>query len=509
MERPAVRALGAIPPGSPLASLRQLTGLAQARLPESGAGHPGMVKPVFVVCGARSGSTLLRFVLDAHPDLACPPETLLPGLCAQMSSVGSLLAGTPLSGPKADQDVPDTVLADIRQAVGSLVGPYLQRRGKQRYCDKSLGTAQHASLLARVWPDAKFICVYRHPMDVIASGIEACPWGLNGYGFDSYIAGNPGNAVLALARFWSDTATAILSVEERFPIRCQRVRYEDFVADPENVADQIFRFLGVAPVPGITQGCFTPDRERQGPADYKIWHTSRVSTDSVGRGWSIPAGMISQPVKTTINNLVAKLGYIPVDDAWGAAANSPDPRAVTADGDPISGSAAAPELDDQQAVDISATCELVGARLQAGLFRLGEDFARRWGARSSESFLITATPPGNPGSTAGWRVDLATRSLSLTGAEAGDVSWQVTGPAGTWEQILAGNANLNVALRRRELRYADTGQSGNVTVARISMLADLLAITTWQQAAQPAASVGQPPPRRQLPNYVPLGVVPS
>src|SRR6516162_5977967 len=33
--------------------------------------------PVFVLCNGRSGPTLLRFVLDAHPDLACPPETNL------------------------------------------------------------------------------------------------------------------------------------------------------------------------------------------------------------------------------------------------------------------------------------------------------------------------------------------------------------------------------------------------------------------------------------------------
>jgi len=38
--------------------------------------------PVFVLCNGRSGSTLLRFLLDAHPDLACPPETNLPSLCA-------------------------------------------------------------------------------------------------------------------------------------------------------------------------------------------------------------------------------------------------------------------------------------------------------------------------------------------------------------------------------------------------------------------------------------------
>jgi hypothetical protein len=486
---------------NPLASLRQLTGLVQTRLPEPAAGSPGVVKPVFVMCGARSGSTLLRFVLDAHPELACPPETLLPGLCGQMSSVGSLLAGKPLSGPNSAQEVPDAVLEEIRQAVGLMVGPYLRRRGKSRYCDKSLGTAQQAPLLTRVWPDAKFICVYRHPMDVIASGIEACPWGLNGYGFDPYIAGNPGNAVMALARFWSDTASGILSVEERFPDRCHRIRYEDFVADPEGVADGIFRFLGVASVPGITKGCFTQDRERHGPADYKIWHTSGVSTDSVGRGWSIPAGMIGAQVKTTINNLVTKLGYIPVDDAWGAAADAPDPRAVAADGSPVNSPATAAETDAWQGADVSAACELVGRRLQAGLFRISDDFVRRWGAHSSESFLITVTPPGNSGPTTGWRVDLATRGLSVTGAGTEGVSWQITGPAGTWEQILTGKANLNVALRRRELRYADTGQGGNVTVARIAMLSDLLGITTWEQTVQQDAPAGQ------LANHAQLAMV--
>lgn len=65
-----------------------------------------------------------------------------------------------------------------------MVGSYLRRRGKGRYCDKSIGTARYAELLARAYPGSPFICVYRNPMDVIASGAEACPWGLNGYGFD-------------------------------------------------------------------------------------------------------------------------------------------------------------------------------------------------------------------------------------------------------------------------------------------------------------------------------------
>ena len=54
---------------------------------------------------------------------------------------------------------------------------YLLARGKKRWCDKSLDTFQFADILAQVYPDAKFIVLTRHCMDVIASGVEICPWG--------------------------------------------------------------------------------------------------------------------------------------------------------------------------------------------------------------------------------------------------------------------------------------------------------------------------------------------
>src|SRR5215472_16946121 len=207
--------------------------------------------PVFVLCNGRSGSTLLRFLLDAHPDLACPPETNLPGLCVQLATVWSLIEGAPLSANRGDEPpiIPDAAIAGIRATLDRMVGSYLERRGKKRYCDKSLGTARFAELLLRVYPDARFLCLYRHPMDVIASGVEACPWGLNGYGFYPYIATTPGNAVWALARFWVDSVSATLAAEEKFPASCHRVRYEDLVADPEATAGGIFEFLGVPPDP--------------------------------------------------------------------------------------------------------------------------------------------------------------------------------------------------------------------------------------------------------------------
>jgi Sulfotransferase family len=179
--------------------MQEALALAGAGLSSAGC---SLDDPVFVLCNGRSGSTLLRFLLDAHPELACPPETNVPALCAQLATVWSLIQGAPLSANRGDEPpvIPDAAIAGVRATMDSMVGPYLQRRGKKRYCDKSLGTAPFAELLLRVYPAARFVCLYRHPMDVIASGMEACPFGLSGYGFDPYIASTPGNAVLALAR---------------------------------------------------------------------------------------------------------------------------------------------------------------------------------------------------------------------------------------------------------------------------------------------------------------------
>jgi hypothetical protein len=448
-------------------------------------------RPVFVLCAARSGSTLTRFLLDAHPDLACPPETDLPALCDQLAKTWALLAGEPLLASRDGKppEIPDAAVGGIRHTVGAMIGQYLVRRGKTRYCDKSLYAARHADLLVRVFPDARFICLYRHPMDVIASGIEACPWGLRGFGFDPYAANTPGNSVLALAKFWADHATTILGIEDRFPDRCHRVRYEDLVTDPGVVADGIFDFLGVRRIPGIQEACFAPERERLGPADYKIWNTTKITAASMGRGWSLPANRIDQPVLTTVNELADRLGYLRIDQTWGASSTPPDPRADVG-AKPAAGS---PETG-RRTMEMPRVFVLLGELLQTGLFRLSDRFARRWGDRAAETFLVVGTGPGDAGGCVRWRVDLAARTVTLsndaddTQGDRTPATWQIIGSADTWEHVIGGRTNLSVALRHRELRYCDTGDAGHVSVARIGMLADLLGIASWR----PVVPAGQP-----------------
>jgi Sulfotransferase family len=466
-------------------SVQRLAG-ADADAPEAlPDGWLAVTDPVFVLCSARSGSTLLRFLLDGHPGLACPPETNVPQLCVHLATVWSLAAGAPLAAERGTEPpvIPDAAVSGVRHTLDLMLGSYLARRGKQRYCDKSLGAARFATLLKRMYPEAKFLCLYRHPMDVVASGLEACPWGLTGYGFDSYIAASPGNMVLALARYWADGATAISAAEEAFADSCHRVRYEDLVADPEGVAEGIFRFLGVAPAPGISSRCFTAERERTGPADYKIWHTSEITTASVGRGWQIPVRQLSSAVLEQVNVLASGLGYLPVGPDWGSGAPPDDVRADTADR--VAEAIPGPGLPGAAMNGIEASAAELGERLRAVLAGLDDGFASRWREQTSRPFGVAVTGGPRTRGQALWRVDLAARSATAVAtADDDDTDWEIAGSAAIWQQVLDGEVNIGVALRRQELRYCDADDVGPAgTAVRIDMFGDFLGLACWPAAA--------------------------
>jgi hypothetical protein len=466
-----------------------------------GSGNVGpTMDPVFVLCMGRSGSTLLRLVLDTHPELACPPETNIPALCSQLAVVWSLIEGAPLSLQRGDAPpaIPDAAIAGIRQTMDAMTAPYLRRRGKRLYCDKSLGTAAYAGLLLRIYPGARFICLFRHPMDMISSGLEACPWGLNGYGFDRYIADSPGNSVMALARYWLDGASAIASVLEQHPDNCHRVRYEDLVSDPERVAGAIFDFLGVDQVPGIADALFAGEHERFGPADHKIWYTSEISQASIGRSDSLPVGLIPPPIQESINRLLDQLGYVQVDESWGTA-DMPASLLVSDDD--------GKEREQQQVAQLPEA-EILSDRLAAGLARHGASLPTRWKAQAGETFTVVIREPHSApwvrtvdlgagvivsGNRAAAAPDVPNPDvpnpdvpdMDADGGEDGpDEDWSIVGTAQAWARLLDGDLNISTALRRNEVRYCDYGENDYfVTEARITLLAALLRIPALTEGA--------------------------
>jgi len=412
-------------------------------------------------------------------------------------------------------------------------------------------------VLRAVFPDARFLCLYRHPLDVIASGLEASPWGLNGPGFGAYADLSPRNTVLALAQFWAANVALIMAVEERFHESSHRVRYEDLVADPEGVSERIYRFLGVAPAPGLPQACLTAERERAGPSGYQAWHSARAGSGSLGGGWSIPAAMIGSSLSETINALTDRLGYPRVDAHWGITAAPAGPRRPGSGPVPpqwqSTGPAAAqrpgggPAEEPRRGAGPAAQhpggrpgvgprrgggpaaqgpgagpaaqrpasggeqtppgLRLVVAHLLSGLAGIDDRFAQRWEPVSHETFLVTVTSPDTGDVVARWRVDLRTRTItSADGVPANETTgarWEVVGTIDVWMRVAEGEIDLSLALRRRLLRYRDTGEPASVMLNRVAMLAGLLGITTWQRVQPPRPRTPPPPgqgpplPRRE------------
>lgn len=394
---------------------------------------PGPVcdSPVFVLTSSRSGSTLLRFILDSHPELACPPETNVASACAAMLRSWTILEGAGSEG----EPVANAGIAVVRSAMDRLFGAYLRRRGRRRWCDKSLDAYLYAGLLMQAYPKAKFICLYRHCMDVIASGTEACPWGVHRYGFDSFVAQYPGNSVAAIGAYWISCAQAIMKFEEEHPSSCHRIRYEDLVTAPEETAANMFDFLGLPEVPGITGNCFKVPHESNGPGDEKIWFTGQVTPSSIGRGIRVPSGALPAAMLTEINQALAALGYRRIGEDWNQASGPFDPRetlALVASGPEEKSPMLCPP---EAAGALRALDERLSLRTGADL----ASFAAQWPQLQTDTLALVVDGD-----------EPAERRWSL-GTPGEPVAALIAGP-GIWRSLLTGETNVIAELTAGRLR---------------------------------------------------------
>ena len=274
------------------------------------------MNPIFILCFARSGSTLLRILLDTHPDVASPPETHVARVC---ETVDRTWRQTLLDGGSGA--LPPDAMRQVRAAAEAPMQAYARRQGKAVWCDKSLDSIWLAPLLARVFPDARFVCLHRNCLDFVMSGLRASSWGFAAYGFERYVRESPGNTVRALVRYWCDHTSALLSFERENPSACVRVRYEDVAGDTEATMERLLASLTLPPDPRLAERAFRRPHDF-GSGDHKIPFTSGVSDGSVGTGRRVPAALIEPDLRARMNRLLGSLGYDQVGDDWNVSAGA-------------------------------------------------------------------------------------------------------------------------------------------------------------------------------------------
>lgn len=199
----------------------------------------GEVAPLIFIGGApRSGLTLLRLILDAHPTISICPDTGVLSLALAQRDFALTLGELHRDHLNLS---PERVSANFAAAIRSILGARAARDGKLRPGEKSAMNVLVFADLASIFPDAQFIHCVRDGRDVVASLLER-RWKdpRTGKVFDyCQDAG-------AAARYWAGLAEIGLRAEQAIgSARIRRVKYEDLVRDPRKSLSTLSDFLAV------------------------------------------------------------------------------------------------------------------------------------------------------------------------------------------------------------------------------------------------------------------------
>ncbi len=187
--------------------------------------------PLFLVGAERSGTTLLRLMLDHHPQLAWLQEFEY-----AVDLVSDDGRWPDLARYRAHLEV-DRIFRARGFAVDAvldypaLVRDFLEQR--RRRANKPIAGAtvhRHFDRLLHIWPDAHFIHIFRDGRDVARSNV--------GMGW-------AGNAYFGATR-WIDAERLWDRVAARLPAgRYLNVRQEDLIRQTQSTLTRICAFIGV------------------------------------------------------------------------------------------------------------------------------------------------------------------------------------------------------------------------------------------------------------------------
>src|SRR3954453_22692811 len=182
--------------------------------------------PVFIVGTMRSGSTLFRLILDAHPRIAISEETGFMGGLAAAKHIPNWRHGQNwferLGYSEQEFD------ARVREFYSGMFERHAHSQGKKRWGEKTPFHSRHIAQMARVFPDSVFVGIVRHPGAVVHSLTRKFHYGIED-----------------ATAYWDSTNKEILrrGLElggDRFAL----VRYEDLVLHPEETLRELVDWLG-------------------------------------------------------------------------------------------------------------------------------------------------------------------------------------------------------------------------------------------------------------------------
>lgn len=243
----------------------------------------GQPPPFPVIVGVpRSGTTLLRMMLDSHSELAIPPETgfLLDNRISDSSldcqEIARKMTEFPSDAPAwSDFGISADEFLDQAEALPSEAEPgdvlrlfyrmYAVKHGKPRAGDKTPGYVNTMTTVARLMPEARFIHIIRDGRDVALS------WRKTWFA--------PSDDIPTLVRTWTETILA--ARESAAGLHYREVFYADLVRDPATVLRDICDFVDLGYEPSMLRyHARSPQRLEEHRARYRTDGSLVVSHDT-------------------------------------------------------------------------------------------------------------------------------------------------------------------------------------------------------------------------------------
>ena len=199
------------------------------------------LKMLFVIGAPRSGTTMLERMLSSHSMILGGPE---PHLMTPLAHLGfwdkvdkapydHVLAAESQrlfvqQLPGKDQDYWDA----CRAYCSVLYGRYLATSDKSICLDKTPAYGLVVPFMMKVFPDAKYVLLTRHPLAIFSSFA-------NSFFDGDYQAAQDYNPIL------SRYVPALAAVARQTDVPVIHVRYEDLVKNPESWMEQIYAYIDI------------------------------------------------------------------------------------------------------------------------------------------------------------------------------------------------------------------------------------------------------------------------
>jgi len=279
---------------------------------------PLLPSPFFIIGSGRCGSTLLRRMLQANPDVHIPPESYVLGEVGRLFMRNRqmdwhYLVNLVLSTfeyqrefDKFDMDMRALVhqlweLPEQERSLAAILDSLYRFHGQYTgqnftvWGDKTPENTFELDMLIRIFPQSKFIHLLRDGVDVAAS----------------FVSRGLMDDMLSAAKHWQTAVLTSREFMQQYPKQCIEVRYEDLVASPEQTLQGLCGFLNIPFHVSMVKSL----QHTQQMGDLNAYaHYEKVlepvSTSNIGLGRSNLSEQDKRVIQQQIGATLVQMGYV-------------------------------------------------------------------------------------------------------------------------------------------------------------------------------------------------------